>query len=153
MFNRYIRVWVVFFLFCFFINAAAAAAKAKRTKQLKWCRGRKASPAVLLCCSSWKLDPSQSTTEQTCNFFDVSIKDLSVKEAVCVCARALTPSSRRGNAGSLGADSTGGDGSVKKKKKKKDRASTGGPLTIPPHGDRERSQTQASTSLFKTSKL
>lgn len=37
--------------------------------------------------------------------------------------------------------------------KKKKEASTGGPLTIPPHGDRERSQTQASTNLFKTSKL
>lgn len=96
-----------------FFNAAAAAAKAKRTKQLKWCRGRKASPAVLLCCSSWKLDPSQSTSEQKCNFFDVSIKELSVKEAECfcecVCVCVLTPSSRRGN--SLGADSTGGDGS------------------------------------------
>lgn len=94
--------WGFFFFVCF-LNAAAAAAKAKRTKQLKWCRGRKASPAVLLCCSSWKLDPSQSTTEQTCNFFDVSIKDLSVKGALCVCVCVLTPSSRRGNAGSLGA--------------------------------------------------
>lgn len=140
------------FGFCFFVfYADAAAAKARRTKQLKWCRGRKASPAVLLCCSSWKLDPSQSPSEQKCHFFDVSIKEVSVKEAECFSVCALTPSSRRGNAGSLGADSTGGDGS----KKKEDRASTGGPLTITaaPNGDRERSQTQASTNLFKTSKL
>lgn len=63
-----ISEFVWFFLV--FLNAAAAAA---RTKQLKWCRGRKASPAVLLCCSSWKLDSSQSPSEQKCHFFDVSI--------------------------------------------------------------------------------